>query len=137
MMTSVQILSYLSITGLLDGNVNGAGVSRHDFMIFLTDFRKNHSFFGAVSEIFRRFSDLQRVLLLVGMISLQGGRGGEGGGLHRGDFWWNFRIMRLRILRKRLRILRKRNTLSGNYDWRGRYCYKKWNYNLWNCDSAH
>ena len=130
MMTSVQILSYLSIIGLLGRNVNGAGVSRHVFMIFLTDFRKNHSFFGAVSEIFRRFSDLQRVLLLVGMISLQGGSSREVGGLCRGDFWWNFRIMQLRFLRKR-------NTLSGNYDWRGRYCYKKWNYNLWNCDSVH
>ncbi len=50
--------------------------------------------------------------------------------MHRGDFWWNFRIMQLRFLRKR-------NTLSGNYDWRGRYCYKKWGYNLWNCDSVH
>lgn len=53
MMTSVQILSYLSIIGILGRNVKGAGVSRHVFMIFLTDFRKNHSFFGAVSEIFR------------------------------------------------------------------------------------
>ena len=85
-MTSVQILSYLSIIGLLGRNVNGAGVSRHVFMIFLTDFRKNHSFFGAVSEIFRSAKSAAGWYDIVTRWEQQRGRRIVSGGIFGGTF---------------------------------------------------